>query len=184
MSKSRLRKQMDEQRHSLEPTWIGKTSRRITDALQGLEPFQAANSIALYKAISGEVDLERLFPVCWQTRKRTCIPVFNRQLHCYEMAGIDRSTPFKTGNYGIQEPVSPALVPIETIDLIVVPGVAFDLSGNRLGRGGGYYDRLLDGYSGITVAVAFDFQVFPEIPCDAHDIPVDYLVTETKILKV
>lgn len=184
MSKSLLRKEMDTQRRLLNPEWIGEASRRITDALQSLEPFQSAHSIALYKAISGEVDLESLFPVCWETRKSTCIPVFNKQLRCYEMASINETTPFKTGNYGIQEPVSPALVPTANIDLIVVPGVAFDPSGNRLGRGGGYYDRLLDGYSGITVAVAFDFQVIPEIPCDAHDIPVDYLVTEAKIIKV
>jgi len=184
MSKSRLRKEIGEKRRLLDPTWISKASLQITDALQSLEPFQAAKTIALYKAISGEVDLERLFPLCWETRKSTCIPVFNKQLRCYEMASINETTPFQTGNYGIQEPVSPALIPMGSIDLIVVPGVAFDPSGNRLGRGGGYYDRLLNGYSGITVAVAFDFQVLPEIPCDDHDIPVDYLVTEVKILKV
>jgi 5-formyltetrahydrofolate cyclo-ligase len=138
----------------------------------------------LYLAIAGEVKLDSLFTNCWSRGKRTCIPVFNAVWKQYEMAEIALETRLKVGNYGIKEPVSPLLVPMEEIDLIVVPGVAFDLLGNRLGRGGGYYDRLLDGYMGKTVAATFDFQVYPQIPVDLHDQPVNFITTETKTVKV
>jgi len=79
---------------------------------------------------------------------------------------------------------SPGDVSLSEVDLILVPGVAFDRSGNRLGRGGGYYDRLLKGYSGSVTAVAFNFQLFETIPTSAHDVPVGTIVTETKIINV
>ena len=67
---------------------------------------------------------------------------------------------------------------------MVVPGVAFDRTGNRLGRGGGYYDRFLSGFQGVTAAVAFSFQLLDQIPIEKHDIPVDLVVTPQNILKV
>ncbi|MDH3982024.1 MAG: 5-formyltetrahydrofolate cyclo-ligase, partial [Kiritimatiellaceae bacterium] len=82
---------------------------------------------------------------------------------------------------GIKEPISPTLVPLDEIDLIAVPGVAFDLTRNRLGRGGGYYDRILEDFGGTSVAVAFGFQILEEIPVDPHDEPVDILITEIKV---
>jgi 5-formyltetrahydrofolate cyclo-ligase len=73
---------------------------------------------------------------------------------------------------------------MESIELMAVPGVAFDRNGNRLGRGGGYYDRLLAGFSGLSAGVSFDFQLFPQIPSEPHDIPVDTIVTEFGIINV
>ncbi len=183
-SKALLRREIDQKRHSLAPEWIKDASQRIVDRLLTLQAFREAKSIALYKAIGGEVDLDALFPVCWEQGKRTAIPVFNAGEDIYELAEITTATHFTVGNYGIREPVSPTLVSGSTIDLMVVPGVAFDHAGNRLGRGGGYYDRLLKDFAGISVAVAFDLQICPQIPCDSHDIPVGAVVTETKLIKV
>jgi 5-formyltetrahydrofolate cyclo-ligase len=73
---------------------------------------------------------------------------------------------------------------MDQINLVAVPGVAFDLQGHRLGRGGGYYDRLLKGFAGVTAALAYDFQILPIIPIEPHDHPVDALVTEIKTVNV
>jgi 5-formyltetrahydrofolate cyclo-ligase len=100
------------------------------------------------------------------------------------LAEITPNTQCITGNYGIHEPENPSLVPIDTMDLIIVPGVAFDTHGNRLGRGGGYYDRMLDGFSGTTAAAAFEFQLFSNIPYESCDMPVNYIVTESKVVDV
>ena len=100
------------------------------------------------------------------------------------MAEITKETLMQTAHYGIQEPISPILIPSDLINVMAVPGVAFDRRGNRLGRGGGYYDRLLNNFCGYAVAVAFDFQVLPKIPYESHDIPVNEIVTETKLIKV
>ena len=183
-TKAQLRREIAEKRNLLKPRQVTAASLLIVDQIQSLGVFQTAKSVALYKAIGGEVDLDPLFPLCWKDGKSTCIPVFNAEMRLYELASVTADTAFKTGNYGIREPVDPSLVPLRDIDLVLVPGVAFDPAGNRLGRGGGYYDRLLNGFEGTTVAVAFDFQVFPEIPCDAHDIPVQYVVTDTESIKV
>ena len=183
-TKARLRLEIETRRQALELLWLVTTSAQITENFQVLEAFGAAGTIALYKAIGGEVDLDPLFSICWNAGKRTCIPIFNTEAKIYEMAVVTAETDYSIGHYGIWEPLAPALLPMSQIDLIAVPGVAFDRKGNRLGRGGGYYDRLLDGFPGISAAVAFDFQILPHIPAEPHDRPVDRIVTETKIVDV
>ncbi|MCK4565367.1 MAG: 5-formyltetrahydrofolate cyclo-ligase [Verrucomicrobia bacterium] len=183
-TKQQLRTEIAAKRKALEPEWLEPASARVVENFQALDAFQSAKTVALYIAIGGEVNLETLFPTCWKLDKRTCIPVFNEGTKLYEMAEIADDTPCRIGHYGIREPISPTLVSMEQIDLIAVPGVAFDPQGNRLGRGGGHYDRLLDGFSGDAAAVAFDFQILPGIPTDAHDKPVQCIATESKILNI
>ena len=183
-TKAQLRTEIAEHRRSLTCRWLTNTSLRIVEQIQCLDAFKTAKHIALYKAIAGEVDLDRLFAACWHLNKRTSIPVFNRTLKTYELAEITANTQFVTGNYGIQEPEHPSPVAIDTINLIIVPGVAFDTNGNRLGRGGGYYDRMLDGFRGATAAAAFEFQLFSNIPYESCDMPVNYIVTESKVVDV
>ena len=184
MKKEGIRRKIEAERRALNPQWMAGASTAIVEKFQSMEAFGAAGTIALYKAIGGEVDLDPLFPVCWNAGKRTCIPVFNAEAKVYEMAEVTAETDYSTGHYGIREPLAPALLPMSQIDLIAVPGVAFDRKGNRLGRGGGYYDRLLDGFPGISAAVAFGFQILPHIPAEPHDRPVDRIVTETKMVDV
>jgi len=181
-TKAQLRKEIAEKRRSLDSRWMADASSCITAQLLNLDIFKSAESIALYKAIAGEVDLERLFSVCWEQGKRTTIPVFNQALKIYELANISPETQYIRGNYGIQEPVQPSHAAIDMIDLVIVPGVAFDTHGHRLGRGGGYYDRMLARYSGIKAAVAFEFQLFDHIPNESNDIPVNYILTESKVI--
>ena len=183
-TKSNLRLSISEQRNALEINLLTEHSAQIVKNLLSMETFKSSNTVALYMAIAGEVNLETLFAACWQRGKRTCIPVFNTTLKCYEMAEITADTGFQTAHYGIKEPTTPVLVDRNLIDLMVLPGVAFDRQGNRLGRGGGYYDRLLDGFLGKTVAVAFDFQVFPLVPTEKHDKPVHSIVTQSEIVEV
>ena len=183
-SKQDIRRQIGAKRGALDPRWVQAASTRIIRNLQALEAFQSAGTIALYMAIGGEVNLDPIFPDCWKSGKRTYVPVFNAAAEIYEMAEITYKTDYIIGHYGIREPISPALCPMDDIDLVVVPGVAFDRKGHRLGRGGGYYDRLLAGFYGRSAALAFDFQILPAIPVEPHDRPVDALVTEIKIVNV
>jgi 5-formyltetrahydrofolate cyclo-ligase len=183
-SKAELRQIISAQRNELNPQWLKSASASVVEHLQACDDFQAAKTIALYMAIAGEVNLDLLFPECWKQKKRTCIPVFNAEKRLYDLAEVDATTEFQAKHYGIREPINAKRIPPSEIDLMIVPGVAFDRSGNRLGRGGGYYDRLLDGYAGSIIAVTFDFQIFETIPAADHDIPVRAIVTETKIINV
>ena len=183
-TKEQLRREMEELRKNRDPSWCSEASRRIIGRLQELEVFRSARRVSLYKHLPGEVELEDLFDACWKLDQQTCMPVFNRTLRIYELAAIDARTRFRTGHYGIREPEERVPVSLDQVNLMIVPGVAFDVEGNRLGRGGGYYDRLLAGFRGVSVAVAFDFQIVPRLPTESHDIPVDLVVTESKLLKV
>ena len=184
ISKQKIRREIEAKRKSLEPQRLVAESLGIVEHFQTMEAFPPSETVALYKAIGGEVDLDALFSICWKAGKRTFIPIFNAKEKIYEMAEVLAETQYSTGHYGIREPLFPTLYPMHQIDLIAVPGVAFDRKGNRLGRGRGYYDRLLDGFPGVSVAVAFGFQILPDIPCEAHDQSVDAIVTAREIFNV
>jgi 5-formyltetrahydrofolate cyclo-ligase len=183
-SKADIRKKIEMRRSTLEAEWIQTASAAVVANLVSMREFAEASSVALYLAIGGELDLDGLIQPCREMNKTICIPVFNRDCKIYELAEITPDTQFKTGHYGIREPADAFTVAVNQIDFMCVPGVAFDANGNRLGRGGGYYDRLLDGFHGYTAGVAFDFQILPKIPVNIHDRPVDALITESGILKV
>jgi 5-formyltetrahydrofolate cyclo-ligase len=89
-----------------------------------------------------------------------------------------------TGKFGVSEPVPECgAVPLNRFDLVLVPGMAFDLSGNRLGRGKGFYDRILSETSGVKCGVAYDFQLLETIPTEAHDARVNFIFTPSRALR-
>ena len=178
MTKDQIRKQIAQGRRSLTPDWIAQASLKIVHKIEQLDIFKQAQTIALYKAIAGEVDLEPLFPICWEKHKCTAIPVFDPIERKYSLSEVNHQTRYISAKYGIQEPELHAPLNLFDVDLILVPGVAFSLNGQRLGRGGGYYDRLMEGYKGKTIGVAFNFQITPTIPSESHDIPVNIVITE------
>ena len=81
------------------------------------------------------------------------------------------------GAFNIQEPVGSTTVPLSTIDVAIIPGIAFDKNGIRLGRGKGYYDRLLCQCDVLKVGICYDFQLMDKLPSDTHDIPMDIIIT-------
>lgn len=184
ISKAQLRREVEKKRALLDPHWVAAASAQIVQNICCLEEFRSAQTVAIYMAIPGEVDLSSLVPLCRAQGKRTCIPVFNRATKQYDLAEWSEETRFSTGYFGIREPVSPVLAPVHSIDFMAVPGVAFDRIGNRLGRGGGHYDRLLAGFGGFAAAVAFGFQLVPAVPAEPHDRPVAAIVTESAIFEV
>ena len=75
------------------------------------------------------------------------------------------------------------MVRLDELDVIIVPGAAFDARGNRLGYGAGFYDKLLSAFKKLTIAVAFEEQIVPKVPADPHDVPVQKIVTEKRIIE-
>ena len=183
-TKQEIRRDIAARRKELDSEWRVTTSAEIVERFVALPEFESAEFVGLYLAIAGEVILDELLPICWARGKRTAIPVFNAELKIYEMAEITAETEFATGHYGIREPIAPTLVSIRDINLLAVPGVAFDRSGNRLGRGGGYYDRLLADFTGTAAAVAFGFQLIDAVPVDDHDLPVNSIIAEKETIRI
>ena len=113
--------------------------------------------------------------------KRVALPkVKGMELELYEIGNFDLDV--APGAWGIPEPEHGRPVKIEDIGLIVVPGAAFDESGNRIGYGAGFYDKLLLSYRGRTAALAFELQIVTAVPADPHDIPVQKIVTEKRVI--
>ncbi|MBF8258040.1 MAG: 5-formyltetrahydrofolate cyclo-ligase [Actinobacteria bacterium] len=144
-------------------------------------------TVALYSAIPREVGTELIRSMCLAAGVQLFYPrvMEDGKLSFYRNGSPDIRV---RGKYGLMEPrISPGMEGLRSgFDLAVVPGVAFDSMGRRLGRGYGYYDRFLADLTGsvITVGLAFSRQLLPEVPVDAWDVPVDAVVTEDGVIRV
>ena len=138
--------------------------------------------MALYAATFDEADPTRALPVLLERGVRVVFPrVAGPDL---EFVPVTDPGELRAGHRGIGEPAGPA-IDVAEIDVMVVPGLAFDTDGMRLGRGGGHYDRTLPRLraTAIRVAFCFDFQVVPQVPKDAHDQHVDVIVTDQRVIR-
>lgn len=154
----------------------------ITDYLMQYIRGAGHRTIALYMAIEHEVNLERLIGSLKKDNCVLCAPRYNQQLKSYVFHIWDTSTQFKKGQFNILEPRGRQVEPAE-VDCILMPGICFSIDGARLGRGGGYYDRLCARYSGERLGVCYELQKRTEIPIDAWDQKMDLLCTETGCLR-
>jgi 5-formyltetrahydrofolate cyclo-ligase len=142
--------------------------------------FRQASCIALYHAIPGEVQTAE-FIEKWYREKKLLLPVIEgNDLRLLVYTGKDS---VKAGIFGILEPTEKAqTVPEEEIDLIIVPGVAFDRQHNRLGRGKGYYDRLLSTLKAPKIGICYNFQLQDTIPVEPFDKKMDMVITEKETI--
>jgi 5-formyltetrahydrofolate cyclo-ligase len=148
--------------------------------------WEDAESILFFAPMSDELDIWPLAGQAMKEGRRAALPHFDVVEKRYRACCLhDVTADVQVGSFGIREPVTRSSKDIlKRFDLILVPGVAFDLRGGRLGRGRGYYDRLLSEVSGATCAVAFDYQIVGAVPTEPHDIHLDYILTPTRWLQV
>ncbi len=152
-----------------------EAARRVFDALERSAAFMVAEKILMYHSLPDELST-REFIDKWSGRKQFYLPRVNGVN--LELLPYHRSR-MKLGAFHIEEPEGDDITPAELMEMIIVPGVAFDRRGNRVGRGKGFYDRLLAETKAITVGVGYDFQLFDEVPVEPHDAPLDAIFTET-----
>jgi 5-formyltetrahydrofolate cyclo-ligase len=159
-----------------------------SDAIQAralqFPPYAVCRSLALYSPIQNEVETGAIRDRALVAGKRVFFPRLGHweSLELVQIAAVNEMS---SGRFGIPEPVGDRrLLPQDHAELVVfVPGVAFDLRGNRLGRGKGWYDRLVKTLAKATVvALAYDFQVLEEVPTEAWDEKVHYVITERRIV--
>lgn len=145
--------------------------------------FQNAKTVSLYIAQPFEFPTKTIFELCMREGKTVYAPIIQgRQLTFQKLTHWGQ---FSVNEKNIHEPIFGSEMSADRIDLFFVPLVAFDRSGNRLGRGGGYFDRLFSDINiqGVKVGVGFDAQEFFAIPTEAHDVSMDYILTEKRIIK-
>lgn len=172
--KKRIRKEIRslKQNYSLEQK--KELSWSILEKVEMVPEFQKAKTVMLYWSMMGEVHTHDF--VCkWAKQKRVILPcVKGDTLDLKVFKGMDHLVDGE--NFGIPEPDGPVFMEEEEIDLIVVPGVAFDKENNRMGRGKAYYDRLLKSLSAYKLGICFDFQLLDKVPVDEHDIKMNQVV--------
>lgn len=185
MDKSRLRHELLIKRRSLTDGEVFTASKKITEIISCWPLYIKAKVILSYLSMPEEPQTDELIVNAIQLNKIICVP---RLLSCYGYMEAVRLYSLKDAvigeKLGLRQPdlrksetVSP-----DSIDLILVPGVAFDLKGNRLGMGAGYYDRFLpSAQNAIFAGIAWDFQIVSSVPNEDHDIALDFLVTESGV---
>ncbi len=144
--------------------------------------WRAAQSILFYAPLAEEPDVWKLMTDALAAGKTVALPRYDAEQKCYAACQIrDIGRDLLEGQFGIREPVEGCVkILLNRLDLILVPGIAFDLNGHRLGRGKGHYDRLLAMAHGMTCGVAFDQQVVGRIPVEPHDVRLSCILTPTR----
>lgn len=178
LDKSRLRRQILQQRQSLSPLEWQTRSRAVSDRLRSHHLFEKAHTILAYFSFRQEVDLTPIFTQNKHWAFPRCV---GKSLVWHSWQPSEN---LKSGKYGIKEPLtsSPIIDPGRA-DLILVPTVAADQRGYRLGYGGGFYDRLLSSSACSkipTIGIVFDFTYKQQLPTDSWDVKLNFICTETK----
>lgn len=185
MPKRSMRRDLLAQRQALSPAEWQTASRAAQQRLLEQPLFRQAISIALYAPIRNEVDTTLLFDAARAAGKSVQYPlVCGDRLTFHEIATREQ---LAAGSFGIPEPCPVGDVSGAPLaDLLVVPGVAFDLRGHRIGFGKGYYDRYLAGLQRLPLLVGFchDFQLIEAVPSEGHDIRMDCVVTDRRVVTV
>lgn len=182
MSKNAIRKRILSRRDALSVHEIASLSTEVASRFLASASFTAAATLALYCSIRSEVATVEIFSAAIRAGKRVLYP--RTVGTTLEFVVVESQEALVASRFGIHEPSGEA-VPLAEIDLILLPGVAFDPTGIRLGYGMGCYDRALAVACRPTLAgLAYDFQIVPSLPREEHDIPVDIVVTERQILSI
>lgn len=177
--KSGLRSLDSQKRRVMSEDEVKEQSRDIVSRIANLDLFKQAKTVMVYYPIHNEVDLRHLVKL-FHDEKTFLLPATTSKKRM-EVRQYIKDQPLKRGRFGIPEPNTPAWD--GPIDLILVPGVAFDKKCRRLGRGGGYYDRFLKRYRNAKkVGVCYDFQLHTEIPHGWFDIPMQCVITPTQAI--
>jgi 5-formyltetrahydrofolate cyclo-ligase len=161
-------------------------SERARLLLKSTPAWRESRSILFFAPLPGELDIWPLLTEALADGKQIALPRFDPETARYEACEIKKpDDELETGRFGIREPRAHCpKVSLNQLDFVLVPGIAFDLHGRRLGRGKGFYDRMLADVRGNKCGVAFDNQVLHEIPVEPHDARVNCILTPTRWLVV
>ncbi len=191
VAKQTLRQQMRQHRKALSPQQQQIAAQQVNAHFVHSDEFKTHQRIALFLSHDGELDTRPLIESCWQAGKEVFLPVLHPFCPGYLLFLAYRPDSVMTQNkYKIAEPVLDVrdVCPPAKLDLILLPLVAFDHSGNRLGMGGGFYDRTLARLNPTTsnkpslIGVAHDFQKVDSLPCESWDVPLNKVITPTAII--
>ena len=184
MDKEQLRRKLQKCLLEMTEEQRSQKSRKAFRNLVSTPQFQNASVIMMYLSLPHEVDTSEAILHAWQHGKMVSVPKISwQQRHMIPVQINSLETGFSTEVAGLRNPITGVPMPIEEIDLVVAPALAFDRKGNRLGRGGSYYNRFFanEELKAPRCGFAFAEQLIDSIPTTGSDKPVDFLVTDEKV---
>jgi len=182
-SKIELRRKIRAQLEKISPAVRAVESIDLCERLKAQIP--SARTILFFAPLPDELDIWPVLELSLALGTNCALPFFDAEKKTYGARLLKTlATDIVIGKFGVREPAASCTeIPLNHFDLVLVPGIAFDLSGHRLGRGQGFYDRILAEASGIKCGVACDFQLLGEIPTEPHDARVDFIFTPSRCVK-
>ena len=178
LDKRQIRQEIKHRKQGITPDERERLSRQICRAIESLPGFERVVHLMLYHALPDEVDTRPLLSK-WARDKQLYLPIVDGDdLIVAPYAGGD----MKQGAFHIWEPTDTTAIDPARLEWIVVPGVAFDRQMNRLGRGKGFYDRLLQQTPARKIGICYGLQLVDEIPTEPHDMKMDLIITENDII--
>lgn len=184
--KKSLRKLVRGKLAAMSPAVAHAKSMAASRRLMAQPEFERARTVMIYLPLPDEVDLSPIALRGWQEQKTIAAPKISwDQRHMIPIEIRSLETDVVGTARGLREPADGEPIPLEMLDLVVVPALAFDPRGNRLGRGAGFYDRFLaqPQFRGVAVGLAFREQVIEALPVLENDVPVHMLVTDEEVLR-
>jgi len=181
--KASLRDELTQRRKALSPDVIDAKGLKVQSRFLATPYYHKARTVALYAPIRGEVPTRDILTAALADGKIVCYPLSHVHGRILSFRAINSEGELEPGRLGVREPTSAAeLIPVDRIDLFVVPGLGFSPEGKRLGRGGGYYDATLRAASEKSrrVGLAFSEQIVEGIPVNQEDVDMDLVVTEAQ----
>lgn len=179
--KQSLREELTARRKAMTPELIDNRGLKVQARFLATPYYQKARTVALYAPIRGEVPTRDILIAALQDEKIVCYPLSHVHGRILSFRAIKSESELEPGRLGVREPTnSSELIPVDQIDLFVVPGLGFSKDGKRLGRGGGYYDATLRAAIARSrrVGLAFNDQIVDTLPTTADDVDMDLVVTE------
>lgn len=184
MEKKEIRKRINTAILAMPTSERERLSVEIQRKVTAIPEFRDARCVAAYCAMPFEVITDAIMREALNDNKILCLPRTNWEARRMDMVRVeDMDSGLAPGIKGIMEPTGMEIIQSYDIDLVIVPGRAFDRSCNRIGQGGGFYDAFLAKLRPdcMKCAVAFDIQILDSVPTEEHDLPVDMIITETGI---
>ena len=186
MDKAQLRRIIKSRLVQIDESQRVEKSRKACQYLIEADEFRKAHTVMIYLSFAHEVDTTAVILHCWQHGKTVVAPKVSwQQRHMIPVEINSLESGISTGAGGLRNPTTGMPMPLEDIDVVVAPGLAFDRKGNRLGRGGAYYDRFLasEQLKATVCSLAFAEQIVDAVPVEEHDRRVDFIVTDEGIIK-
>ena len=186
--KSLLRIELLKKRDAIPPEVRKAKDRLILERLLSLDEIKHAGSLFFFASFRSEVDTFAMVELSLKNGKQIVLPKVDRDRHdllLYEVKDVEELIP---GYMGIPEPsvlADERMVEINSIDVVIIPGAGFDANGNRIGYGGGYYDRLLSSlrHAVPVIAPAYEEQIVGSVPAEPHDIRINMIVTDRRLIR-